>query len=258
MPLPTPDRGKGNPANSALRSITDASDRRDDDIAEPVQLFAAGTESNVQSDDDAAAAAGTKRLASPRRASAAPAESSPAKKKTNTAASPVRAIIHGALNAVVRGAHAVAATIVGVEPPPAIHRTRPSPASIATLDPVVFPPAPDVTPAPAAKRKGGHAMIGLIPKTQLLPWLRNPAKGTKNNSLTEAQMRRQVQTRRTSILYQFSKTGKVGTTGEDDDDLPSGPLTRVRSSASSGRFRPSTRRRTTSDSALTNSIGIDC
>ena len=155
--------------------------------------------------DIATPAPGDKRPASPHIKSnaAAAATSSPVKKKSNISSSPG----HGALTTVARVAAATAAAVgvggnMGIALPPATDRADPSPISVAGL------PNPSTDPKP--KRSSGPAMIGLVPKTQLLPWLRSPKTwGATYAPKSASKMKSEITTRRTSMLYHFNKAGKT-------------------------------------------------
>ena len=127
LPAPSPDPGKDNTINSALRFATEngTSDGADD-IADPVMLFSKDYDDKNGRVQDISIASGEKRPASPRRklGSAAHA-SSPAKKKSNNTSSPARI----AFNAAARVA--VAAIASGdISLPHVIARVDHSPTSV--------------------------------------------------------------------------------------------------------------------------------
>ena len=221
LPAPSPDPNYNNPVNSALRTVNDRGTRDDDDIATPMALFnkaydaAGGSVISI-----AAPIAGEKRPASPRKKSNTAAASSPVKKKNNTSSSPAR----NAVRAVARVAVATAAAIGvggdnGTALPPSHERGDPSPTTVAGLA------APSA--APKKKYSSGPAMIGLVPKTQLLPWLRNPNTwNVKEQNVSPAKMKTGIQLRRNNMLYHFTKAGKTNNAQIEEDNDVSGPVTR--------------------------------
>ena len=202
LAAPSPDPDKANPFNDAIRHLIDSGgdDVGDggNDIAAPTQLF-----TNNSNDAGNVAAVREKRPASPRKTSAIAAVSSPAKKKSNTSSSPTRT----AFTAVARVAVAAAAVFgVGettdIALPPVISRRNPSPTSVADN----APPSSAQKP----KRSSGPKMIGLVPKTQLLPWLRNPKTwGTIFEKKSDGKMKSEINSRRQAMLYHFTKAGKT-------------------------------------------------
>ena len=202
LAAPSPDRNDANPYNVAIRALIDIGGVNngdgDGDIAAPKHLFA-----NDCDDAGIVAAIREKRPASPRNNAAIESASSPAKKKSNTSSSPTRA----AVTAVARVASAAAAAFgVGgtsdIALPPLITRTNPSPTSIADIE------AP--SSAPTSKRSSGPKMIGLVPKTQLIPWLRNPKTwGTTFEKKSASKMKSEINSRRQAMLYHFTKVGKT-------------------------------------------------
>ena len=148
------------------------------------------------------------------------AASSPVKKKTNTLPSPGR----NAVTTIARIAAATAAAVRvggndGVTLLPSLERGDPSPTSVAGL----------AVPSNAPKKKydSGPAMIGLVPKTQLLPWLRNPKTwNVKEQKISAVKMKKGVQLRRNNMLYHFTKTGKTNIANLDYENEVTGPVTR--------------------------------
>ena len=207
LAAPSPDPDKAEPFNDAIRHLIDSggNDVGDggNDIVAPTQLF-----TNNSNDAGNVATIREKRPASPRRTSAITALSSPAKKKSNTSSSPTRT----PFTDVARVTNAAAAFGVGgttdIASPPVILRSDPSPTSIADIAPP--------SSAPKSKRSSGPKMIGLVPKTQLLPWLRNPKTwGTTFEAKSDRKMKSEINSRRQAMLYHFTKAGK--TTGAESD-----------------------------------------
>ena len=100
--------------------------------------------------------------------------------------------------------------------PPTIHRSDRSPNTVAAYLNFDAPPQ-------KKKYASGPKMIGLVPKTSFLPWLRND-NDSKGN-VTDAKLDRDVRSRRESILYHFSKRGKKGT-NNTTEEVNTGPVTR--------------------------------
>jgi len=61
-------------------------------------------------------------------------------------------------------------------------------------------------------------MIGYVPKTAFLPWLRNDM--TSKAKMSDNDMKKEMDIRRSSMLYHFTRTGKYNKLRDDelDDD----------------------------------------
>ena len=168
-------------------------------IADPVLFFSKEYDDNngrVQ-----VIASGEKSPASPCRKSASTAQvASPTKKRSNTTSSPARTDFNAAARVVVAAVGAAGRCDISL--PPVSTRVYHSPLLVVAV----------TTPSNATPRKpyvDGPAMIDLVLKTQLLPWLQNPKPRMPIPTKNPAKMKSEIQVRRSNMFYHFSKAGKM-------------------------------------------------
>mmetsp|Transcript_33195 Transcript_33195/g.69755 ORF Transcript_33195/g.69755 Transcript_33195/m.69755 type:complete len:272 (+) Transcript_33195:68-883(+) len=192
----SPDPDDHNPAIIAIRSVERANDSIDS-IADLIRLFSDNYDA-ANGRVGSVLWSGDKRPASPCRTSTKCA-SSPVKKRNNTMASPARSVSHAVT--------AIAATTlnpINISTPTMLTPSDLSP-NLA-LDSLLMtdPPHP---PQTKKKTNSKYAMIGHLPKSTFLTWLR---KGqTSNADIGESQMKKEIAAWRNLILYHFSKKGNI-------------------------------------------------
>lgn len=105
-----------------------------------------------------------------------------------------------------------------VKPTPTVQHNDPSPTSILTG---VFEPQPIQQVQKKVWKSNGAAMVGLIPKSTFLKWIRDDLADSVKSSVLK--MKKNLRDHRASVLYHFSKAGKTkakGDAGVDDSDRP--------------------------------------
>ena len=103
-----------------------------------------------------------------------------------------------------------------VDHPPSPPRRTRSPADVIAG---AFAPPPQ----PSKRSSNGFAFLGLVPKSAFLNWMRSSIKNNYEG-LASSHLKREINNRRSMILYHFSKVGKLSESAESDGR--SGPTLR--------------------------------
>ena len=211
-PALTPDPDKAPPPTVPIRDALEHDNTASSPLPTPVALFDRVRNHNTVSIADSTRSA-AKRPASPRAASTM-AAMSPLTKRANSSASPVRAAIVRVVSVAASIANAVVPDTVPF--PPQINRSI-SPRS--TIPSVLV----DNSAPPREKAKGtGSVMYGFVPKTELLPWMRNSQQSKAK--LSDVSMKKEMRQIRQSILYHFSRSSNLQVPGGTNASC--GPTTR--------------------------------